>query len=335
MNCHVEGCRQRVSKAGHMLCLAHWKAERAGQLRRCSGCRRWHESSTERCPACPPPSPAAAARSSPGRATPPLGASKANESLVAASTARPPGGPVKPALVKPAPVKPAKPAPPGDDDAPGGMLSSTRVGRHFGLSSVRVNLILAELGWIEKYVKGWVPTDRGNALGAKVKEMRNGTPFAVWPASILHNPALLESVAAQGGRATPAPPADASADFRAKFPATFRTQDGHMVRSRAEVLIDNWLYMQGLVHAYERRLPIEEECYCDFYLPGGQVTGGKGVYIEFWGRESDPKYQDRQAAKRAIYAKHNLRLIELGNAEIERLDDVLPRRLLRFGIESF
>ncbi len=102
-----------------------------------------------------------------------------------------------------------------------------------------------------------------------------------------------------------------------------------MVRSRAEVLIDNWLYMQGLVHAYERRLPIEEECYCDFYLPGG-----KGVYIEFWGRESDPKYRERKTVKQAIYAKHGLRLIELGDAEIERLDDVLPRYLLRFGIES-
>ena len=33
---------------------------------------------------------------------------------------------------------------------------------------------------------------------------------------------------------------------------------------------------------------------------------------------------DRQAVKRAIYAKHGLRLIELGDAEIERLDDVLP-----------
>jgi hypothetical protein len=40
------------------------------------------------------------------------------------------------------------------------------------------------------------------------------------------------------------------------------------------------------------------------------------------------------AVKKAIYEKHNLRLIELGNAEIERLDDVLPRLLLRFGIES-
>lgn len=50
--------------------------------------------------------------------------------------------------------------------------------------------------------------------------------------------------------------------------------------------------------------------------------------------ESDPKYRDRMAVKQAIYAKHGLRLIELGDAEIERLDDVLPRMLLRFGIES-
>lgn len=227
------------------------------------------------------------------------------------------------------------------DGSAGGLLSSTKIGKHFDLSNVRVNLILAELGWIEKYVKGWVPTERGNALGANVKEMRNGTPFVLWPESILTNGALLASVGEQTGQpvrpAAPptrpgsatSPPADLSADFRAKFPATFRTQDGHMVRSRAEVLIDNWLYMQGLVHAYERRLPIEEECYCDFYLPGG-----KGVYIEFWGRESDPKYRARMAEKQAIYAKYGLRLIELGDAEIERLDDVLPRMLLRFGIES-
>lgn len=39
-------------------------------------------------------------------------------------------------------------------------------------------------------------------------------------------------------------------------------------------------------------------------------------------------------AKQALYAKHDFRLIELGDAEIERLDDVLPRLLLKFGIES-
>src|SRR5579871_5757326 len=54
--------------------------------------------------------------------------------------------------------------PTDDFDSPAGYLSSTRLGKGFGLSSVKINLILAELGWIEKYVKGWVPTDRGNAL---------------------------------------------------------------------------------------------------------------------------------------------------------------------------
>lgn len=289
--CQVEGCQQPVSKAGFSFCKNHWKAEREGKVIRCAQCQRWHDNAGPLCRGCERPSPAAS---------------------------------------------------PGDEELPEGnsstgLLSSTRIGKHFGLSNIRTNLILAELGWIEKYVKGWVPTDRGNALGANVREMRNGTPFVVWPKSILANVALRESVDAQSGSIEPSPAhdtqspasADKSASFRARFPATFRTQDGHMVRSRAETLVDNWLYMQGIVHAYERRLPIEEECYCDFYLPGG-----KGVYIEYWGRESDAKYRDRKAVKQATYAKHGFRLIELGDAEIERLDDVLPKMLLRFGIES-
>jgi hypothetical protein len=30
--------------------------------------------------------------------------------------------------------------------------------------------------------------------------------------------------------------------------ATYRTTDGHMVRSRAEVIIDNWLYTNDVEH---------------------------------------------------------------------------------------
>jgi hypothetical protein len=40
------------------------------------------------------------------------------------------------------------------------------------------------------------------------------------------------------------------------------------------------------------------------------------------------------ADKQAIYAKHGLRLIELVYGEIERLEDVPPWILLRYGIES-
>lgn len=63
--------------------------------------------------------------------------------------------------------------------------------------------------------------------------------------------------------------------FRDEFPARIVTIDGHRVRSRAELVIDNGLYVQEIVHAYERRLPIKEDCYCDFYVPQGE-----GVYVE-------------------------------------------------------
>ncbi|WP_226036714.1 hypothetical protein [Aquibacillus saliphilus] len=78
--------------------------------------------------------------------------------------------------------------------------------------------------------------------------------------------------------------------------AKHRSADGHYVRSRAEMLIDNWLYMSEIVHAYERKLPIEEDVYTDFYLPVGKV------YIEYWGLEDEPKMR-RESKKNYEYIK--------------------------------
>jgi len=100
------------------------------------------------------------------------------------------------------------------------------------------------------------------------------------------------------------------------------------VRSRGELLIDNWLYMAGILHAYERRLPIEDEAYCDFWIPGGKV------YIEYWGIDGDASYEARRRRKLALYRQHSLDLIEVTNEDIDRLDDVLPPKLLRFGVSS-
>ncbi len=158
---------------------------------------------------------------------------------------------------------------------------------------------------------------------------RGKNPFVLWPAAILQSPALIAAAAEMGGSvARPAEPAPekSAENFRDKFPAEHRATDGHYVRSKAELLIDNWLYMSQIAHAYERKLPVEESVYCDFYLPCGRV------YIEYWGYENDPKYQARMAQKRAIYEKYNLSLIELTDKEVQNLDDVLPGLLMRFGV---
>ena len=120
-----------------------------------------------------------------------------------------------------------------------------------------------------------------------------------------------------------------SVDTREKFEAKLRTTDGHFVRSKAEMLIDNWLYMAEIVHAYERKLPIEEDVYCDFYIPTGKV------YIEYWGYENNPKYTARKRIKQEIYQKYAFSLIEVEDKDVQNLDDILPRLLLKFGVQAY
>ena len=40
-------------------------------------------------------------------------------------------------------------------------------------------------------------------------------------------------------------------DYRKKWPAAYRCEDGHYVRSKNEQLVDNWLYHHNICHAYE------------------------------------------------------------------------------------
>lgn len=204
-------------------------------------------------------------------------------------------------------------------------LSATAIGERLEIGARRINLIFSELGWTSRNRKGWVATAQGLALGAEQKEHpKTGIPYVAWPESILANRALKATVKSllQGEQAGES---DATA-FREKFQATFRATDGHFVRSKAEMLIDNWLYMSGIVHAYERQLPVEEALYCDFYIPEGKL------YIEYWGIESDPKYAMRKEIKLGIYRKYNFNLIELSEEHVKNLDDHLPKLLLKYNV---
>lgn len=210
------------------------------------------------------------------------------------------------------------------------LLTSTQVGKHFGLSPTRINRLLNEIGWIDKGVKGWKLTDQGKKEGGHQRQHhRSGVPYVVWPQEILQHNALKQRVAEDKGDTEQVASEEKPKSFRERFPATHRTADGHLVRSRAEMLIDNWLYMNEVVHAYERKLPVEEDVYSDFYIPTGKV------YVEFWGMENEPKYVERKKQKIAIYEKYNMKLIQLRDKDITNLDDVMPRELLRFDIQTF
>jgi len=211
------------------------------------------------------------------------------------------------------------------------FLTSKSIGHHFGISANKINQIFSELGWLKKAIKGWNATAQGLKLNAKQSEdYRSGIPFVKWPETILNNKSLIETVSQlQGNIKEPTSLEETKKEFRDKFKANYRSTDGHMVRSKAEMLIDNWLYMAEIVHAYERKLPIEEDVYSDFYIPSGKV------YIEYWGLEEDPKYKQRKEKKINLYKKYGFNLIELRDHEVQNLDDHLPKMLLKFGVQSF
>ena len=220
------------------------------------------------------------------------------------------------------------------------LINATAIGKHFDVSSQRLNLIFSELGWIEKDIAGWEITKLGKSLGGRQFEHEtSGGTYVLWPDNILQNKnltSIFKEVAnipvqpkPQTDKPTPNVKPATSDNFREKFPATLRTKDGHMVRSRAEVIIDNALYDYKLAHAYERKLPIEEDLYSDFFIPT------ENVYIEFWGMEDDPKYAERKKIKIEIYKKYDFKLIELNDCDISNLDDHLPKKLLKFGIKVY
>ncbi len=213
-------------------------------------------------------------------------------------------------------------------------ITSTVLGKHFDLTANKINFILSELGWIQKSLKGWIITEQGIKLGGiQSEDKKSGIPYVRWTESILNSKSFIESIGhVKGTESTSAlspQNSEESIGFRDKFEAKHRSADGHLVRSKAEMLIDNWLYMAEIVHAYERKLPIEEDVYCDFYIPTGRV------YIEYWGYDNDAKYIERKKKKIDLYNKYGFNLIELQDKDVQNLDDILPRLLLKYGVQAY
>jgi len=218
------------------------------------------------------------------------------------------------------------------------LLSATTIGKHFNISSQRLNLLLNDLGWIEKTVAGWRITALGKTLGGKQFEHEtSGGTYVLWPETILKNKDILElfeekpknnnSNAIVGKSDT-----ETVSDFRKTYPTEYRTKDGHYVRSKAEQIIDDSLYLWGIPHAYEKKVPnTDENVYSDFHVPSGKGRP-KAVYIEYWGLENDEKYNQRKHKKIEIYNSLGLNLIQLNDADIKNIEDALQKYLRQHEI---
>lgn len=210
-------------------------------------------------------------------------------------------------------------------------ITATQVGEYFHLPAKKINQLFSELGWITKDESGWLVTALGVKAGGQQRHDKvSNQQFVVWHDTVRHNLHLKQSVYEYLGQGAERHATDRSiANFRQKFAAKHRTLDGHYVRSIGELRIDNWLYLAGVVHAYQRPLPVDSAIMSDFYIPKANV------YIQYWGTDAETISEDVQADIRAFYLSHELHLIEIFPNHLEQLDDLLGSELRKLGLSVY
>src|SRR5690606_11987951 len=106
------------------------------------------------------------------------------------------------------------------------MLTSTALGKHFGISKFRINPVLSELGLVQKDVKGWRVTPLGKLMGGKQFEhVKTGIPYVCWKPEILTKKSIINSLKEVQGDSAPEEKNESNnttVEFREKFEAKHR-----------------------------------------------------------------------------------------------------------------
>lgn len=113
------------------------------------------------------------------------------------------------------------------------------------------------------------------------------------------------------------------------YEGVFECEDGHIVKSISEQIIDDWLSEQGIFHGYETPLDIGEEkpIKPDFCLKN-YLGKGKDVYIEYFGLQGQPKYDEHTAFKMEHYKRLGITVICLYPKDSKNLKFALQTKVL-------
>ncbi|MFL1706257.1 helicase IV [Campylobacter sp. MOP7] len=106
----------------------------------------------------------------------------------------------------------------------------------------------------------------------------------------------------------------------------YKSDSGDMVKSRAELVIANWLFYRRVKFIYEKKANANQRVISDFYLVDYDV------YIEFWGLET-PAYLKRKKKKIKIYKKNRLKLIEMNDDSLRDLNQFFQIEFAKFNIK--
>ena len=122
------------------------------------------------------------------------------------------------------------------------------------------------------------------------------------------------------------------------YEGVYKCKDGHIVKSKSEREIDNYLFDHNIPHAYEKVVSIDgdskHDLHPDFCLPN-YLGKGKDVYIEHWGFNSDNRdYYKSKKYKVAKYKELKLTIISTNEADMNDPEAALNRKLNNFEFDK-
>lgn len=209
------------------------------------------------------------------------------------------------------------------------------------ISSQKLNIIFNELGWITKPPydsRGWIATRTGKRNGGvDIPAKGQGSAYVRWAPKTVENKAMLNAVIRTLGVEKIEPDttetvfSDENIDSPNKSNSK-KSSDGHWVRSRGELLIDNYLFNNRIAHAYEQEVYLLDgsKMVPDFMA----ITPKGNVYIEFWGMEGKADYDKRREAKKQLYKENGLELVEIFPKHLDNLDRYLNAVFARYGVRT-
>ena len=118
----------------------------------------------------------------------------------------------------------------------------------------------------------------------------------------------------------------------------YTCDDGHIVKSKSERDIDNYLFEHGIPHAYERAFIPESDPSIilkpDFTLPNYNGSG-KDVILEHWGyNENNIEYTKSKKYKINIYKKEKVTVISTNEKDIQDYKVSLKKKLATFAYDK-
>jgi hypothetical protein len=243
-------------------------------------------------------------------------------------------------------------------------MTATAIAEHFArefdnqkINARMMNRVLESIGWIARspYESGgWLSTKMGLRNGASNHTASNGTPYVKYEDRVVRTPALQralselsapmesQTVPSLTQTTTTNDAVDRQVESECRCVCgrcsilgkaqKYKTRDGHYVRSRGEVMIDNFLYSVRVPHAYELELHLGQD---KTMTPDFSCLTAKGnVYIEFWGLEGQADYDSCTEYKKKLYDEFDLDLINVYPDNLDDLDAYLSKKLAAFGVRT-